>query len=364
MTRLENLDLSGNSITDVSLSGLTRLENLDLESNIITDVSPLVSLTNLIELDLRGNPLSVASINVHIAALVRRGIAVHFESFRQGDFDIELVYLDPFTEFQKRVVEYAARRWMSILPEDLPDIEFARSVSGSCFDHSFNISRGERIDDLRIYVTFLPNEWSDAGIAGAAGPRFVRTSGQTSVGCMGLSTRLYLSRYFRELALHEMGHVFGVGILWDIQDLYGDAHFNGPRAIAAFNSAGGWNYPGPKVPVQREIGGHWRRSVFQTELMTRSLNGRGWLSAITVQALADLGYSVDVTQADPYTLPRAAQTRAEIASIDSWDDRLSEGLGLSTHVESKLQCGVGRGEAREAIYVVNEQGAIIRTLGD
>ena len=105
--------------------------------------------------------------------------------------------------------------------------------------------------------------------------------------------------------------------------------------------------------------------MFETELMIPYLNGRGWLSAITVQSLADLGYSVDVTQADPYTrrVP-AAQTSAEIASMDSWDDHLSEGLGLSTHVESKLQCGVGSGAAREAIYVVNEQGAIIRTLGD
>ena len=135
---------------------------MDLESNIITDVSPLVSLTNLTWLDLRGNPLSVASINVHIAALVRRGVAVFFESFRQGDFDIELVFLDPFTEYQKRVVEYAARRWMSIIPEDLPDIEFARSVSAPCFDRSFTISRGERIDDLRIYVTALPNDHVDA----------------------------------------------------------------------------------------------------------------------------------------------------------------------------------------------------------
>ena len=100
--------------------------------------------------------------------------------------------------------------------------------------------------------------------------------------------------------------------------------------------------------------------------MSTFVNGPGWLSAITVQSLADLGYRVDVTQADPYTLPsaRAAQTSAAIASMDAWDDRLSGGLGLSTQVESKLQCGVGRGEAREAIYVVNEQGAIIGTLGD
>ena len=372
LTNLRVLSLNVNNIADVSpLAGLTNLRELDLESNIITDVSPLVRLTNLTELWLRGNPLSVASINVHIAALVRRGIAVFFESFRQGDYDIELVYLDPFTEIQKRVVEYAARRWMSILPEDLPGIEFDRSVSGGWFDHSFTISRGERIDDLRIYVAFLPKEWYDERIAGVASPILVReASGLTVVGCMALSPVPRLSEDFRELTLHEMGHVFGVGTLWNrfgfLQARYGDTHFNGPRAIAAFNSAGGRNYPGPKVPAQREIGSHWRFSVFHDEVLVRQLTGWGWLSAITVQSLADLGYSVDVTQADPYILPsaRAAQTSAEIASIDAWDDRLSEGLGLSTQVESKPQCGVGSGEARESIYVVNERGAIIRTLGD
>ena len=213
-------------------------------------------------------------------------------------------------------------------------------------------------------MTHVPNDVPDF-VAGIAGPRLVRSaSGKTVVGCLALRPVPHLARVFRELALHEMGHVFGVGTLWNrfgfLQAKFGDTHFNGPRATAAFNSAGGRNYPGPKVPAQREIGAHWRGSVFQTELMIPSLTGRGWLSAITVQSLADLGYSVDVTQADPYTLPDAAQTRAEIASIDSWDDRLSEGLGLSTHGESKLQCGVGSGEAREAIYVVNEQGAIIR----
>ena len=368
LTRLELLFLNANNIANVSpLADLTRLETMNLESNIIADVSPLVRLTNLTWLDLRGNPLSVASINVHIAALVRRGIAVFFESFRQGDYDIELVYLDHFTEFQKRVVEYAARRWMAILPEDLQDIEFNRSVSSRCSDRSFNISRGERIDDLRIYVTHMPNDAPES-VAGRAGPRFIRSaSGKTVVGCMALRPVHRLSGYFRELTLHEMGHIFGVGTLWDdfgfLRARFGDTHFNGPRAIAAFNYAGGRNYPGPKVPAQREIGRHWRGSVFETELMIPFLNGRGWLSAVTVQSLADLGYGVDVTQADPYTLP-AAQTSAEIASIDSWDDHLSEGLGLSTQVESKLQCGVGSGAARESIYVVNEQGAIIRTLGD
>jgi hypothetical protein len=42
--------------------------------------------------------------------------------------------------------------------------------------------------------------------------------------------------------------------------------------------------------------------VLDAELMTPGFNGgrRNPLSAITIQSLADLGYTVDVTQAEPF----------------------------------------------------------------
>ena len=41
--------------------------------------------------------------------------------------------------------------------------------------------------------------------------------------------------------------------------------------------------------------------------MTPGLSSSAPLSAITIQAMADLGYSVDVTQADTYTLPATSK---------------------------------------------------------
>ena len=214
--------------------------------------------------------------------------------------------------------------------------------------------------------------------------------------------------------LHEVGHVLGFGTVWDDLGFYqnppdGDEHFNGPLAIAAFNDAGGWNYTGKKVPL--ENWGHWRNSVFPGELM--NYGGGPYLSAITVQSLADLGYGVDVTQADAYTLPDAASAKVSakiaaalpsIADVDvtqadaytlsgvqGWgaaalpsiphrrplqgalksdergghsldDDRLMRRLARHSHAPPKLSCGVGL--KREPIYVVDEQGYIIRTLGD
>ena len=66
--------------------------------------------------------------------------------------------------------------------------------------------------------------------------------------------------------LHEMGHVLGFGTLWDGLGLLADpsdpdptppladTHFTGAQAIAAFDEAGGTDYPDGKVPVMN-VGG-------------------------------------------------------------------------------------------------------------
>ncbi len=54
-------------------------------------------------------------------------------------------------------------------------------------------------------------------------------------------------------------------------------------------------------PAQGGVDSHWRQTVFGNELMS-SWGGEP-ISAITIQSLADIGYTVDVGQADPYTLP-------------------------------------------------------------
>ena len=128
---------------------------------------------------------------------------------------------------------------------------------------------------------------------------------------------------------HELGHVLGFGTIWEEAELLrepslpdpanrgADTHFSGPLALAAFDRAGGSAYRGNKVPVENdhEYGsgtqdGHWRESVMDTELMTGLLDlGREPLSRITIESFADLGYEVDLSQADSYRV-RDAQRRA------------------------------------------------------
>ena len=338
LTNLTTLYLGDNNLTDISaLSGLTNLTFLRLEGNTIRDISALLGLTNLAWLDLLGNPLSASSINNHIPRLQDGGVVVEFNlnPFRGSDFDIELVFLGPFTDSEKDVFRIMARKWMSVITEDLPDYTFAGGWTGNCGDQSFEIPAGERIDDLRIYVTSFD---FDGTTVGRGGPRLLRDNTHLPVlGC------IELAKGANDITiLHEIGHVLGFGTIWHylglLQNPNGDTHFNGPRAIAAFNDAGGRNYTGAKVPVEDDLA-HWSYWEVSGDLM--GPRGGGALSAITVQSLADLGYGVNITQADPYTLPDvASKASAKIAAP-------------STHAH---------GQHQEPMYVVDPQGRIVRTI--
>ena len=134
------------------------------------------------------------------------------------------------------------------------------------------------------------------------------------------------TRDLEEVILHEMGHVLGIGLIWERLGLLRnpasetstpDTHFAGPLAIAEFDEAGGTSYGGAKVPVENTLGpgswnSHWREAVLALELMTplQHLGVAEPLSALTIQSLADIGYEVDATLAEPYRLPSADLARA------------------------------------------------------
>lgn len=122
-----------------------------------------------------------------------------------------------------------------------------------------------------------------------------------------------------EVMLHELGHVFGIGTYWFAGDLQlvnasrdagsvVDTHFPGPNAVAAFDRAGGSSYVGGKVPVMNDPAGigadtHWRRSVCGEIMTYGRCGGRKFVSAITLGALADFGWVVDMSVAEDYTIP-------------------------------------------------------------
>ena len=86
------------------------------------------------------------------------------------------------------------------------------------------------------------------------------------------------------------------------------------------------------MPVENRAGAgsgdsHWRESVLDHELMTPFQNGgeADPLSLITIQSLADLGYKVNATLAEPFRLPGAAAVAEpeETQKIEYGDDILT-----------------------------------------
>ena len=318
---LQALELNSNKISDLRpLAYLDKLIHLELNSNEISDITPLAHLDKLQRLYLDDNPLSAASLLVHIPALRSNGIGVFFSppslgeflSYfqpldRESPFNIDLVFLDNFTAEEREMWHHMANFWESAIQTELPDYEFSDARTGECGDHSIRIPAGEQIDDLRIYITKFdepPLELPERA-AGYGSPRLLRSDSMPIIGCIGIKQEVSTQLYVWTTGLHEIGHVLGIGTIWKdsgmLRDLNADAHFAGPQAIAAFDQAGGTDYQGAKVPTEQD-GAHWHLSVLAGELMSPS-GANNMLSAITLGALSDLGYSVDLSAADPYVLP-------------------------------------------------------------
>ena len=318
LTSLRTLLLRVPKLTDISvMQHLTNLKLLDFSffaepwpAERLADITPLENLT-LEYIDLRGSPLSENSIKNTIPVLQARGTVVHWD-FPTGTFDIELVFLGESSEFFERLAggisdywDPVRMRWEQIIRQDIPDYTFKHDFQSTCGNQPIHIAAGDQVDDLRVYVTVFEHE--EDGPLGKGYPRFLRDSQLPAVGCVEIAKSEWLSEF---VAVHEIGHVLGIGTIWDElgllknhgsqTDYISDTHFIGARAIQAFNDLGGQSYRGKKVPVEQgPTPHHWRGEVIYNELMsTNASEGNAALSAITIQALADLGYGVDASQAD------------------------------------------------------------------
>ena len=232
----------------------------------------------------------------------------------RGRFNITLRYVLPPTERQAEVFEQAAARWERIIIQDVPS--FTGSLP-SAFNGLPNIEG--TVDDVVIEVALAPID-GPRGILGQAGPRFVRTDDfLTLSGIMFFDVDdldfLEEIDLFEEVIVHEMGHVLGVGTLWNTAPFGFDRtlragpvtnpYFTGAKANVFWNAEGGEfelpieNMGGPGTAL-----GHWRESTLRNELMTGFLNlGENPLSRITAGSMKDLGYGA-ASVGESYDLPK------------------------------------------------------------
>src|SRR5262249_22085913 len=107
---------------------------------------------------------------------------------------------------------------------------------------------------------------------------------------------------------HEMGHVLGIGSRWSYFGLSGGSQYYGSHALNAYEVLAGNDYLS-SVPLEtgggsRTAGVPWSEAGFRNGLMTRYIGGvPDPLSILTIGSLQDMGYVVNYSAADPYTLP-------------------------------------------------------------
>ncbi|HWA14949.1 MAG TPA: leishmanolysin-related zinc metalloendopeptidase, partial [Gemmatimonadales bacterium] len=242
-------------------------------------------------------------------------------SVSASNFNIKLTYLKTPTTGQAAAFEAARQRWQAVVIGDLSNV--AITNNSDC-----GATVNETVDDLLILVE-LDSIDGPGQVLGSAGPCLVRSSnGLTIVGTMTFDTADIATQgaNFQDIVLHEMGHVLGIGSLWQ------DARFNfvtspctsnprytGTQAIAAYTGSNGGG-SATSIPLENFATGgcpngtrdsHWEEDVFQSELMTGFISGTVRpLSLTTIRALADLGYTVDNSQADPFNINTQPTLRA------------------------------------------------------
>lgn len=231
-------------------------------------------------------------------------------------YNIALRFLTPMTPTQAAAFTAAAGRWSGIIVGDLPS-DRVIAAPGDCFDNS--PAMDEVVDDVVIFAT-VDSIDGPGSILGGASPCWIRDAGSLTVvgGMVFDSADMVLLEgqgILEAVIVHEMGHVLGVGSLWEVVTpslLVGagttNPYFTGANGVFRFDISGGSTYPGTPVPVENTGGtgtadGHWRESVMGRELMTGYISlTSNPLSTITIGSLADMAYTVSYANADPYTV--------------------------------------------------------------
>lgn len=250
-----------------------------------------------------------------------------------GPFCVELIYTAPPDPVARVAAEIAAARWSTIINGSIGNY-VVNDPSYNCAGVTVP-ALSRTIKSVLIYVELAPIPSTTPGLItlGQAGPCSIRDiGGLTGVGVLRLNSDYLvnnLSQAQREdVVLHEMGHVLGIGTLWEpITGVTGMATllvnpaptgnptFVGSNTVARYVTAGATG--ATQVPVENcggggTINGHWREADggsvatvgLGKELMTGFISAPAGqhnpLSAITIASLQDMGYPVSYATADAY----------------------------------------------------------------
>ncbi len=205
-----------------------------------------------------------------------------------GTFGIDIVMERPAPVIYEKALMTAADWWSSVLNgTEWPDRR------PTCL----NDQATAVADELLIHAIIDENMRG----AGSAYTCFRPSGEQAALDPGGGRVRANPANANPNLVQHEMGHLLGL-VSWGPETglvTADEAYFVGPRAVEAFRASGG----DPDLPGVPRLGPHWGPGV--KDFM--GVDGGGEV-LISVAALADAGYTVDMTKAKPLSATVGAST--------------------------------------------------------
>jgi hypothetical protein len=252
-------------------------------------------------------------------------------------FLIDLRFLTAISNDQRDAFVAAATRWMGIITAHLTSVPLSLPA-GACTALQPTLS--ETVRDVVIFVEVAPID-GPGGVLGSGVPCVSRSeSGLTVVGTMQFDTAdlptAIANGQLVPIITHEMAHVLGFGTDWSTRNLLtdlgnDDLRFTGAETAAIWPPfATALAFAGTTPPVENlfgtgTAGSHWRKSVFDAELMTGFIEAPGVpmpLSKVTIASMKDLGYAVDYSQADLF-VGNLRATGSPVASPSLLGERIT-----------------------------------------
>lgn len=256
-------------------------------------------------------------------------VPVSVAQIQTNGFTIDLRFVGNVSSTLRTAAQQAATRWEQVIKAPLQpyQVDVDANVCGKGIP-----AVHESVQNMIIFIQADSID-GPSNTAGEGGPCIIRdppAAMLTALGSLTVDTADvgYLAQNGSLVALltHEMGHILGIGTLWGplcTRDntangpecfpntatgiKTSDPRFIGPDARAASAELGFTTDSTIGVPIENTGGvgtkdGHWRATVFGHELMTGTLHsGANPLSLVTIETLADFGYSVVPEAADDFT---------------------------------------------------------------
>lgn len=222
------------------------------------------------------------------------------------NYKMDVIFKSSVPSWLRTISQNAVRKWEGLI---VGDYEQIFTVPNS---NCPGVMQGTQVDDTLISIGY---EYID-GASGSNTLAYAGTCfysfGKSRVCAIVMDSSNFASSGSSVLAynviIHEIGHCLGIqSTAWARANLVNsNLRYTGEKGNAQLPLIGA-NHNQAYVEDlygQGSAGSHWRESIYDSEVMTSLAEfGIMPLSRLTIGALEDLGYQVDYSKADPYTVP-------------------------------------------------------------